>query len=112
MSSRILLIPPLLLSLAVTTLHSQTKPLTNDDVIQMVKGGLDDETIIKAIQANDSAYDTGVQSLLGLKSAGVNKVLIDTLLEAQKIENQSHAATGGLSAADPPAHSGPTSKAS
>jgi hypothetical protein len=30
----------------------EAKPLTNDDVIQLVKAGFDEDTIIKAVEAN------------------------------------------------------------
>jgi hypothetical protein len=77
----------LLIFLALTPLSSQNKPLTNDDVIQMVKGGLDDETIIKAVQANDSAFDTSPQALVALKNAGVTKPVVDAMLDAEAKKN-------------------------
>ena len=89
MSQKILKLAPLFLVLATLVSNAQNKPLTNDDVVQMVKAGLDAETVVKAIQANDSAFDTSVQGLLALKGAGIDKPIIDAMLEAQKGKNQS-----------------------
>jgi hypothetical protein len=72
----------LVLSLSVTVSYAQTKPLTNDDIVQMVKGGFDEQTIIKAIHADETAFDTSVQSLLTLKNDGVSKPIIDAMLES------------------------------
>ena len=62
------------------------KPLTNADVIQMVKAGFNEQTIIGAIKANNAAFDTSVQALLQLKNAGVSQSIIDVMLseEARK----------------------------
>jgi hypothetical protein len=59
------------------------KPLTDADVIQMVKAGFNQQTIIGAIKANDAAFDTSVQALLQLKNAGVSQSVIDVMLSAE-----------------------------
>lgn len=59
------------------------KPLTNADVIQMVKAGFNEQTIIAAIKANDTAFDTSVQALLQLKNAGVSQSIIDVMLSEE-----------------------------
>jgi hypothetical protein len=58
------------------------KPLTNADIVEMVKAGFDEETIIKAIEANKPGYDTSVQGLLALKNAGVSSKVIKAILAA------------------------------
>lgn len=64
--------------------HAQSKkPLANDDVLKMVKMGFDEETIVKAIQANESNFDTSPDALIGLKTAGASKPVIDAMLEAE-----------------------------
>ena len=45
------------------------KPLSNDDVIAMVKGGLGENTIIGAIQSQQSSFDISAMGLLHLKSS-------------------------------------------
>lgn len=58
------------------------KPLTNADIVEMVKAGFDEDTIIKAIGANKPAFDTSVQGLLALKNAGVSAKIINAILAA------------------------------
>lgn len=62
-----------------------SKPLTNDDVVQMVKGGFDESTTVSAIEAaSDTSFDTSVQGLLALKAAGVSEKVISAMLSATK----------------------------
>jgi len=61
-----------------------TKPLTNDDVVQMVKAGFDEGTTIAAIDAADPAFDTSVPGLMALKTAGVSEKVIAAMLGATK----------------------------
>ena len=64
----------------------ENKPLKNADVIAMVKGGLDDSTILMAIQASPSEFDVSVPALIDLKSQKVSEKLIRAMVaaEAQK----------------------------
>lgn len=72
------------LVLGVAFAYSQSKkPLTNGDIIQMVKAGFTEQTIMDAIKANNTAFDTSVQGLLALKKAGVSQNLIDAMLAAE-----------------------------
>jgi len=59
------------------------KPLTNDDVLQMVKAGFEQSMIIKAIEANDTNFDVSVQALMDLKNAGVSQPIIEAMLTAE-----------------------------
>jgi hypothetical protein len=70
-------------ALALGAAQSQ-KPLTNDDVIQMVKAGFDEATTITAIDAANPGFDTSVQGLLALKAAGVGEKVIAAMLNATK----------------------------
>src|SRR5579872_749238 len=67
--------------------YAQPKSLSNDDVIQMVKAGFDEQTVIKAIQADMPKFDTSVQGLVALKNAGVPKTVIDAMLDAEARSN-------------------------
>jgi len=71
------------LSATLLALGQTKKPLTNDDVVQMVKAGFDEATIVKAIQANDTNFDVSVDALVALKAAGASKPIIDAMLEAE-----------------------------
>lgn len=88
-------LPELLLN--VVAFGQAGRPLTNDDIVQMLKAGLDESTVIKAIQANESAFDTSVNALVSLTSAGVSKAVIDAMLEAQAAKK--NAAASGATAA-------------
>jgi hypothetical protein len=77
------------LLLATGAAFSQSgKPLTNDDVIQMVKGGFDESTTIAAIDSAPANYDTSVQALLALKAAGVSEKVISAMLAATKKKSE------------------------
>jgi len=55
-------------------------PMTNDDVIKMVKGGLGEATVIQAIDAADANFDTSPDGLVKLKQGGVNDTIIQRIL--------------------------------
>ncbi len=55
-------------------------PMTNDDVIKMVKGGLGDATVIRAIDAAEPGFDTSPDGLVGLKQGGVSDAVIQKIL--------------------------------
>jgi len=59
------------------------KPLTNADVINMTKQGLDAGLIVKSIQSSNTAFDTTPQTLIDLKNSGVDNSVIDAMLSAQ-----------------------------
>jgi hypothetical protein len=58
--------------------------MNNNDVIKMVKAGLDDETVILAIDAAKTAeFDTSANSLVELKNKGVSQNIIQAVLKKQ-----------------------------
>lgn len=58
--------------------------MNNNDVVKMVKAGLDEDTIILAIDAAKTAeFDTSADSIIDLKSNGVSQNVIQTLLKKQ-----------------------------
>jgi hypothetical protein len=69
--------------LAVTALTAQQKnPLTNADVIKMVKAGLAETTIVAAIAANDTQFDLSSSGLQALNAAAVSSKVIRAMLAA------------------------------
>lgn len=86
----------------VLAIPQSQKPLTNADIIQMVKAGFDEETIIKAIGANKPAFDTSVQGLMELKNANVSTKVINAVLASATPTSQPAAG------AAPPAQPGMT----
>jgi hypothetical protein len=58
-------------------------PMTNEDVIRMVKGGLSDPTVIQAIEAAEPRFDTSPEGLVKLKQGGVSEAVIQRILARQ-----------------------------
>lgn len=103
MRAKITLVLTAVLLVAAGAAFSQSnKPLTNDDVVQMVKGGFDESTTIAAIDAAQTNFDTSVQALMALKAAGVSEKVISSMLAATK--KKSEAAKPTAAAAAPAAN--------
>ena len=69
---------------AVPAVFAQTQtPLTNADIMNLTKQGLDSGLIVKEIQSSGTNFDTTPQSLIDLKNAGVDNSVIDAMLSAQ-----------------------------
>ena len=91
-------------AIAMASAIAQTKkPLTNDDVLQMVKAGFDEGTIIKAFEANETAFDTSLEGLLTLKNAGVSEKIINAMLAAEARKRGPSQPTPTSDGAPPPA---------
>jgi hypothetical protein len=56
------------------------KPLTNADVIKMVKGGLPESVVVSAIQAGPAKFDISPDGLIALHKAGVTQGEMDAIL--------------------------------
>jgi hypothetical protein len=67
--------------------------LTNADIVKMVKGGLQESTILNVIAATDCDFDVSVDGLLALKAAGVGDRVMDAMLAAAARKRTSVAAT-------------------
>jgi hypothetical protein len=59
----------------------ESKPLTNADVVAMVKAGLPETTVILAIQKGPTNFDTSPQALILLKNQGVGPKVMDAMLQ-------------------------------
>ena len=90
------------LLLIVTGVAAQQKnpALTNDDILKMVKGGLQETTVLNAITANETDFDVSAKALLDLKQAGISDKIIDAMLSA---ESKKRNAASPTSASVPPA---------
>ncbi len=70
--------------LALPVLTAQQKgPLTNADVIKMVKAGMAEPTIVAAIAGNDTQFDLTSTGLQSLSQAGVSSKVIRAMLAAE-----------------------------
>jgi hypothetical protein len=79
--------------------QSQKKPpLTNQDIVRMVKDKFSDSTIVKAIEANHTAFDVSATALIALKDSGVSQTVIEAMLSAQIPKGANAAAKPGAKA--------------
>jgi len=68
---------------STASLGQQTQaPLTNADVVKMVKGGLPESVVVSAIQKSPGNYDTSVDGLIALHKAGVTQNEMDAIMAA------------------------------
>ena len=82
-----------LVFLTITALTAQQKnPLTNADVIKMVKAGLAETTIVAAIAANDTQFDLSSTGLQALNQAGASSKVIRAMLAAESKKKDAAAA--------------------
>lgn len=56
-------------------------PLTNADVVKLVRAGLGDEVVIAKIRQAEASFELGTEALLSLKAAGVSQPVIAAMLE-------------------------------
>jgi hypothetical protein len=71
------------------------KPMTNQDVINMAKAQLPENTIVMAIQAAKPAFDTSANGLIKLKTAGVPQGVIEAVIAASSQGGSGGATTSG-----------------
>ena len=70
----------LLALLCCAPLLAAAAPMTNDDVVKMVKGGLGEATVIQAIKSGEPGFDTSADGLIKLKQGGVNDKIIQEII--------------------------------
>ncbi len=61
------------------TKEGRQQPITNADIIRMVKAGFGESIIINHIQTNESRFDVSINALFELKNNGVSQKLIETM---------------------------------
>jgi hypothetical protein len=86
----------------VAMAQKPSKPLSNDDVVAMFKGGLGESTIISAIQSQNTSFDISAMSLLQLKKAGVTPKIMDAVLGAAGKRKAADDAATAVEAAEKP----------
>ena len=77
----LVLVAAVSLSLSGATSLAQ-EVLTNDSVIQMVKGGLPEAIVIAKIKSTATKFDLKTDSLLNLKKAGVSDKVLEAMVAA------------------------------
>lgn len=71
----------IVLSWAMTTLGADKKPMTNADIIMMIKAGLPESTIILAIKQGATEFDTSPMALVDLKNQGVSTGMLEAMMK-------------------------------
>lgn len=74
--SRLLALP-----LSLLGASALAAPMTNEDVIKMVKAGLDEGIIITSIQNSEPKFDASPDGLIGLSEAKVPKTVVTALIQ-------------------------------
>jgi len=69
-------------TLPAPSANTPAKPLTNADIVALVKAGLSDGAIVAAIAKSPHDFDTGAPALIALKQAGVNNTIIEAMIGA------------------------------
>jgi hypothetical protein len=77
----------LLIAISVCALSQSAlaieKPLTNDDVVAMIKAGLGDDLVIAKINsARELNLDVAPETLIKLKKEGVSKAVLDAMIRS------------------------------
>jgi hypothetical protein len=82
------------LLLAGSTLTAQPKnaPLTNNDVVKMVKSGMPEAAIVSAIAGHDTQFDLSSAGLQALSQAGVSSKVVRAMLAAESKKKDAAAA--------------------
>lgn len=75
-------------------------PMTNDDVVKLVRAGLDDGIIITSIQNCEPNFDTSSDGLIALSEAKVSKAVVTAIIQRASGKAAPAAASGGAVAAD------------
>ncbi|PYT65187.1 MAG: hypothetical protein DMG39_29960 [Acidobacteria bacterium] len=92
---------------ADAALGQQESPLTNADVISMVKSGLPEAVIIGSIKTSENNFDTSAKALIALQKASVPQKVMQAMIDAAAAKKNATAAAAPVAGAalTPPAQS-------
>jgi hypothetical protein len=79
----LVLVTCLLMGTSVVVAQQAKTSMTNADVVEMVKAGLPETTIVLAIQQSQTNFDTSPQALILLKKQGVGQKILEAMLQPQ-----------------------------
>jgi hypothetical protein len=68
------------LLLAFCSLITAQQPLNNDSIIKMTKAGLSDDLITTTVNAQPCSFDTSIDGLIALKTAGVSDKVVQAIV--------------------------------
>lgn len=87
------------LMLAAMPVYADDKPMTNQDVIAMLKAKMSENTILMAIRAAKPGFDTSANGLIKLSSASASDAIVQAVIEANGRKGSDSKGGGGGSAA-------------
>ena len=89
--------------LLAAPLAALAAPLTNQDVITLIRGGLGEAVVLQAIDTSEPAFDTSAAGLLALKNGGASDAVIQRVLSrSQAVKPAATAASAPAAAAVAP----------
>lgn len=77
-----LVVAAILFCCSMAQSQPKDKPLTNCDVVKLVKAGLPEATIVGVIQQSTTAFDTSPEALSELRREGASTAILDTVLKS------------------------------
>jgi len=103
MRKQIVMLATLVIALMQTFSSAQQsqKPMTNDDVIVMVKNKMPETVVVSAIQSRASQFNTSTTELIRLKKSGVTENELNAMIAASSkgaVGGSSTKANGGTTA--------------
>lgn len=69
----------MLLLSAIVPISAIAAAMNNEDVVQLVKAGLDEKLIVEAISRSEASFDLSTSALVKLKEAGVSNLVIERM---------------------------------
>jgi outer membrane lipoprotein SlyB len=69
--------------LLATPLAALAAPMSNEDVIKLVRSGLSEDTVLQAIQGAEPRFDTSTDGLVRLKQGGASDRIIQQVMAKQ-----------------------------
>lgn len=84
----------IVLAVATATAGQERKPVTNSDVVAMIKGGLSESTIIMAIKQGPREFDTSPTTLVELKNQGATAGVLEAMMQIQTTTESAPTKTG------------------
>lgn len=96
-----------LLVVPVGRAQQSDQPLTNQDVIAMVKNALSETVILSAISTNDTNFDVSANGLIALKKAGVTSNVMQAMLKAVNTKKTGTASPTAAQTCAPPPQASP-----
>jgi len=102
---------PALALLAICSLMAAQQVMSNDAVMKLLKAGLSDDLIVDTINGSPGKYDTSVDALIALRSAGADSKVISAVLMKSAPGPPPAPAVPAFTSTEPPSTSAAPTKA-